>query len=52
MTARDEKFDEMVGMGTSFGAGSVKMNGCTIHVRHQGTPHDLGVVLGELVTWV
>jgi hypothetical protein len=28
------------------------MNGCTNHVRHQGTPHDLGVVLGELVTWV
>jgi hypothetical protein len=27
MTARDERFDEMVGMGTSFGAGSVKMNG-------------------------
>ncbi|KAG6744943.1 hypothetical protein POTOM_051584 [Populus tomentosa] len=52
MTAIDERFDEMVGMGTSFGAGSVKMKWCTNHVRHQGTPHDLGVVLGELVAWV
>eukprot|EP00258_Populus_trichocarpa_P043285 XP_024459304.1 ubiquitin carboxyl-terminal hydrolase 8 [Populus trichocarpa] len=33
MTVRDENFDEMVEMETSFESGSVKMNGCTDHVR-------------------